>query len=45
LHGSFDEAFEAALGGGGPLLVAGSLYLVGEARARLAGGVFHPCTQ
>lgn len=45
LHGSFEEAFEAALRGGGPVLVAGSLYLVGEARARLGGGVFHPCTQ
>jgi dihydrofolate synthase/folylpolyglutamate synthase len=45
LHGSFDAAFAAALRGGGPVLVAGSLYLVGEARARLAGGVFHPCTQ
>jgi dihydrofolate synthase/folylpolyglutamate synthase len=45
LHGSFDEAFAAALDREGPLLVAGSLYLVGEARARLAGGVFHPCTQ
>jgi dihydrofolate synthase / folylpolyglutamate synthase len=47
LHATFDHAFDAALAGGGegPLLVAGSLYLVGEARARLAGGVFHPCTQ
>lgn len=45
LHTSFDEAFAAALQSGGPVLVAGSLYLVGEARARLAGGVFHPCMQ
>jgi dihydrofolate synthase/folylpolyglutamate synthase len=45
LHGSFDEAFAAALSGGDPLLVAGSLFLVGEARALLAGGVFQPCTQ
>lgn len=47
LHATFDDAFDAALAGHseGPLLVAGSLYLVGEARARLAGGVFHPCTQ
>ena len=45
LHASFDGAFAAALKMEGPLLVAGSLYLVGEARARLAGGVFHPCTQ
>ena len=45
LHPSFDSAYEAALAGKGPLLVAGSLFLVGEARARLAGGVFQPCTQ
>lgn len=45
LHGSFEEAFAAALAGGDPVLVAGSLFLVGEARARLAGGVFQSCTQ
>jgi len=45
LHPSFDEAFAAALAEEGPVLVAGSLYLVGEARARLAGGVFQACTQ
>ena len=45
LHGSFDEAFEAALRDGGILLIAGSLFLVGEARARLTGGGFQPCTQ
>lgn len=45
VHGTFDEAFAAALAGGDPVLVAGSLFLVGEARALLAGGVFQPCTQ
>ena len=43
--GGFDEAFEAALATGLPVLVAGSLYLVGEARARLAGGEFQGCSQ
>ena len=45
LHGSFDAAFEAASAGVAPLLVAGSLYLVGEAKARLDGGVFQGLTQ
>ncbi len=45
LHPSFTAAFEAALAGGEPVLVAGSLFLVGEARARLAGGVFQPSMQ
>ncbi len=45
LHGSFDEAFAAALEGEGVVLIAGSLFLVGEARARLTGGGFQPCTQ
>jgi dihydrofolate synthase/folylpolyglutamate synthase len=45
LHGSFDAAFDAALAGPGPVLVAGSLFLVGEAKARLDGGVFQGLTQ
>jgi len=45
LHGSFDDAFAAALDEDSPLLVAGSLFLVGEAKARLEGGVFQGLTQ
>lgn len=45
LHGSFEEAFAAALAESSPLLVAGSLFLVGEAKARLDGGVFQGLTQ
>jgi dihydrofolate synthase/folylpolyglutamate synthase len=45
LHGSFEEAFKAALAGGGPVLVAGSLFLVGEARAWMAGGGFQSSMQ
>lgn len=45
LHGGFEEAFEEALLTGLPVLVAGSLYLVGEARARLTGGDFQSCSQ
>lgn len=44
-HATFDTAFDAALATGLPVLVAGSLYLVGEARARLTAGTFQPCTQ
>jgi dihydrofolate synthase / folylpolyglutamate synthase len=36
----FSEAMEAARASGGPVLVAGSLFLVGEARAALLGGDF-----
>jgi len=43
--GSFDAAFDAALACGRPILVAGSLFLVGEARARLNGGSFQACGQ
>ncbi|QTN32655.1 bifunctional folylpolyglutamate synthase/dihydrofolate synthase [Akkermansiaceae bacterium] len=39
-HGNFHDAMEAARKHGGPVLVAGSLYLVGEARAELLGGEF-----
>jgi dihydrofolate synthase/folylpolyglutamate synthase len=42
---SFGAAFDAALACGRPILVAGSLFLVGEARARLNGGSFQACTQ
>lgn len=41
----FDQAFAAARLAGGPILVAGSLFLVGEARARLTGGAFQPASQ
>jgi len=37
---SFPEAMKAARNYGGPILVAGSLFLVGEARAELLGGDF-----
>ena len=37
---NFSEALEAARTTGGPVLVAGSLFLVGEARAELLGGDF-----
>jgi dihydrofolate synthase / folylpolyglutamate synthase len=42
---SFQSAFEAAKTGGTPILIAGSLFLVGEARALLTGGTFQGCTQ
>jgi dihydrofolate synthase/folylpolyglutamate synthase len=38
--GAFAAAMEAARKSGGPVLVAGSLFLVGEARAELLGGEF-----
>jgi dihydrofolate synthase/folylpolyglutamate synthase len=37
---NFSEAMQAARAHGGPVLVAGSLFLVGEARAELLGGEF-----
>ncbi|MBG7608090.1 MAG: bifunctional folylpolyglutamate synthase/dihydrofolate synthase [Verrucomicrobia bacterium] len=37
---NFQEAIAAARKNGGPVLVAGSLFLVGEARAELLGGEF-----
>ena len=40
-HDSFDAAFDAALAGDGPVLVAGSLFLVGEARAQVRGDARH----
>jgi folylpolyglutamate synthase/dihydropteroate synthase len=42
---SFRAAFEAALTGDRPVLVAGSLFLVGEARAYLTGGDFQASAQ
>ena len=42
---SFGAAFDAALTLDRPILVAGSLFLVGEARARLNGVSFQGCTQ
>ena len=44
-HATFNAAFAAALESEGPILVAGSLFLVGEAKARLQGGVFQSSTQ
>jgi len=41
----FDEAFAAARATGLPILIAGSLFLVGEARARLTDGTFQSSTQ
>ncbi|MCF7675900.1 MAG: hypothetical protein K9M97_11190, partial [Akkermansiaceae bacterium] len=41
----FRSAFTAALATGAPVLVAGSLFLVGEARALLTGGLFQPSAQ
>lgn len=37
---NFSEAMQAARTYGGPILIAGSLFLVGEARAELLGGEF-----
>jgi len=42
---SAQAAFQAALAGPAPILVAGSLFLVGEIRARLVGGDFQGCSQ
>jgi len=41
----FQSAFEAARSLGGPVLVAGSLFLVGEARAYLTDSVFQTSSQ
>ncbi len=37
---NFAEALKEARNHGGPILIAGSLFLVGEARAELLGGEF-----
>jgi dihydrofolate synthase / folylpolyglutamate synthase len=42
---TFQEAFAAAQGHPPPILVAGSLFLVGEARACLTAADFQPCVQ
>jgi dihydrofolate synthase/folylpolyglutamate synthase len=44
-HAAFDAALDAALGDEAPILVAGSLFLVGEAKARLHGGEFQASLQ
>jgi dihydrofolate synthase/folylpolyglutamate synthase len=44
-HASFDAAFDAAMKEEGTILIAGSLFLVGEARARLQGGEFQSSSQ
>lgn len=44
-HSGFADAYAAARLSGRPILIAGSLYLVGEARAALLGGTFHPSSQ
>lgn len=44
-YGSFHAAMEAARNHPGPVMVAGSLFLVGEARAELLGGDFQASVQ
>ena len=44
-HASFEEAWQVLLEEDGPLLIAGSLFLVGEAKAKLEGGAFQSSTQ
>lgn len=44
-QGNFSGAMEAARKYGAPVLVAGSLFLVGEARAELLGGDFRASSQ
>ena len=44
-HEVFADAFAAALALNMPVLVAGSLFLVGEARAFLTDAVFQPSSQ
>ncbi|WP_035614785.1 folylpolyglutamate synthase/dihydrofolate synthase family protein [Haloferula sp. BvORR071] len=45
-YSSFEAAWQAVLEEeGGPLLIAGSLFLVGEAKAKLEGGKFQSSTQ
>ncbi len=45
VRGNFQHAFAAASATGDPVLVAGSLFLVGEARAFLTGGDFQASSQ
>jgi dihydrofolate synthase/folylpolyglutamate synthase len=44
-HDSFLSAFQAARTPNHPLLIAGSLFLIGEARAHLTGGCFQSSSQ
>ena len=44
-HPTFEAAFSAAMAGEGIILIAGSLFLVGEAKAFLNGGSFQASTQ
>jgi dihydrofolate synthase/folylpolyglutamate synthase len=44
-HATFEDALQAALSGESPVLIAGSLFLVGEAKARLEGGKFQASMQ
>lgn len=44
-HETFEEAFSAALAAPGVVLIAGSLFLVGEAKAWFDGAEFQGCTQ
>ena len=45
MFGDFQAAFAAARAHGAPILIAGSLFLVGEARAFLTDGTFQPSAQ
>jgi len=45
LFPDFQSAFAAAKEKGDPMLVSGSLFLAGEARAALTGGTFQGCAQ
>jgi dihydrofolate synthase/folylpolyglutamate synthase len=44
-HESFPAALRAARSTGSPILIAGSLFLIGEARAHLTGGSFQSSSQ
>jgi dihydrofolate synthase / folylpolyglutamate synthase len=45
VHANFEAAFKAAHDHGAPILIAGSLFLVGEARAFLTQAEFQPSAQ
>jgi len=45
VHGNLISAIDAAASHTDPILIAGSLYLIGEARAHFTNGSFQPCTQ
>ncbi|HEY8962176.1 MAG TPA: hypothetical protein VIM57_08205, partial [Luteolibacter sp.] len=44
-HATFDDALQTALASDSPILIAGSLFLVGEAKAWLEGGEFQASMQ